>query len=66
MKTFAYITTMVGIIVLLAFLLSYPMMLLWNACLVPAVDGIHEVTWAQMLGITVLCALLFKPNTSSK
>jgi len=30
-----------------SFLLSWPVMMLWNGCLVPAVDGIHKIEWLQ-------------------
>lgn len=46
-------------------LLAYPVMLLWNGCLVGAVDGVKEVGWLQTWGLIVLCGVLFK-STSSK
>jgi hypothetical protein len=48
-----------------SFLLSWPVYMLWNGCLIDAVTGIKEVTWLQAWGITVLCSLLFKSNTSN-
>jgi len=63
------VTTVVGIIALVlavSFLLSWPVMMLWNGCLVGAVDGVHEVSWLQAWGISVLCGFLFKTNVSSK
>jgi hypothetical protein len=62
------ITTIVGIIGLVlavSFLLSWPVMMLWNGCLVGAVDGVHEVSWLQAWGISVLCGFLFKTNVSN-
>jgi len=59
----AIITAFVGVLViaiLFSFLLSYPLMLLWNLCLVPAVAGVAEVGWLQMWGISILFAFLFK------
>jgi len=50
----------VGGAVLVSFLFSYPLMLLWNGCLVPAIPGIQEVEWLQMWGI----ALLIKQMTT--
>lgn len=47
-------------IVLLSFLFSYPLMLLWNMCLVPAVTTLKEVTMLQMWGISILFLFLFK------
>lgn len=46
--------------VVLGFLLSYPAMILWNLCLVPAVTGLKEVEWLQMWGIIVLASSFFK------
>ena len=64
------ITTIVGAIMfgiagllLLSFLLSLPVYLLWNGCLVGAVAGVSEVSWLQAWGLTVLCGFLFKTST---
>jgi hypothetical protein len=63
--------TIVGAIVVgiagllaLSFLLSWPVYMLWNGCLVGAVAGVSEVTWLQAWGLTVLCGFLFKSNVS--
>lgn len=64
--TLAAAGTVIGIVIFLSFLLSYPVMLLWNGCLVPAVDGLREVSWLQMWGISILLGLLFKTNVSTK
>lgn len=50
--------------VLLGLLLSYPVMLLWNACLVPATSAVREIEWLQAWGIMVLSSLLFKSSVS--
>lgn len=55
-----------GVVVFLSFLLSYPLMLLWNGCLVGAVTIVKPVTWLQMWGVSILLGLLFKNSTSSK
>ena len=47
-------------ILFLSFLLSWPVFMLWNGCLVGAVAGVAEVTWLQAWGLTVLCGFLFK------
>ena len=54
-------TILVGLvgIVGLSFLLSWPVYMLWNGCLVDAIAGVKQVTWLQAWGITVLCSLLF-------
>lgn len=58
-----YIAPFIAYIVgymLVSFLLSYPLMLLWNYCLVDAVTVINPVTWLQMWGIGFLIACLIK------
>lgn len=49
----------------LGLLLSWPLSLLWNGCLVPAVSGLHEVGILQMWGITFICGCLFRSSSSS-
>ena len=66
-------TVMIGTIVLalvglvlLSFLLSWPVYMLWNGCLVGAVAGVSEVTWLQAWGLNLLCGMLFKTTVNSK
>lgn len=56
----------IGGILLLSFLLSWPVFMLWNGCLVDAVEGINEITWLQGWGISILFGLLFKSTNSGK
>jgi len=51
-------------ILFLSFLLSWPVFMLWNGCLVGAVAGVDEVTWLQAWGLTILCGFLFKTSVS--
>ena len=53
-------------LVLISFLLSWPVYMLWNGCLVGAVAGVGEVTWLQAWGLTILCGFLFKTTVSTK
>jgi hypothetical protein len=53
-------------LLLLSFLLSWPVYMLWNGCLVSAVAGVSEVTWLQAWGIVVLCGFLFKTTVNTK
>ena len=55
-----------AIVVVLGLLLSFPLMLLWNACLVPAVSGLSEITWMQAWGILIASNILFKNTTYKK
>jgi hypothetical protein len=53
-------------LVLISFLLSWPVYILWNGCLVGAVAGVTEVTWLQAWGLTILCGFLFKTTVNTK
>lgn len=55
-----------AVVVILGLLLSFPVMLLWNGCLVPAVSGLSEITWLQAWGILIVCNILFKSSSSTK
>jgi hypothetical protein len=55
-----------ALIAFISFVLSWPVMMLWNGCLVDAVTGLKEITWLQGWGISLLCGLLFKSHTGSK
>jgi len=62
-------TTFIGLIaisLLLSFLLAWPVMELWNQCLVPAVDGVKEIGWLQAWGLQFLVNLLFKMSIVNK
>ena len=54
----------ITLIVMLGLLLSFPIYLLWNYCLVGAITGINQISWWQAWGIMVLFGLLFKTNVS--
>ena len=53
-------------ILLLSFLLSWPVYFLWNECLVGAIDGIKEVTWLQAWGLNILSSFLFKTTVTAE
>lgn len=55
----AIVVTLVGVVAL-SFLLSWPVYMLWNGCLVDAITGVKEVTWLQAWGISILCGILIK------
>jgi len=64
-----YITAFIGLVlvlVLVSFLLAWPVMELWNQCLVPAVDGVKEIGWMQAWGIQFLFGILFKTTVNKK
>ncbi len=55
----------IALLLFVSFLLSWPVYMLWNGCLVGAVTGVSEVTWLQAWGLTVLCGFLFKSNVGN-
>ena len=46
--------------ILLGMLLAWPVMLLWNAYLVPALTIVKSITWLQAWGIMIMVSL-FRP-----
>lgn len=53
-------------VIVLTVVLAWPVQLLWNTSLVPAVDGINQITFWQALGINFLASILFKsPKVTS-
>ena len=65
-ETFITIIGAIVFLVFLSFLLSWPVYMLWNNCLVGAVDGVNQVTWLQAWGINFLFGILFKPSITTK
>ena len=49
----------------LSFLLAWPVMLLWNGCLVDAVTVVKPIGWLQAWGITILTGFLFKTSVTT-
>jgi hypothetical protein len=56
----------IGMLVIIAVFMAWPVQYLWNNCLIPAVDGTHPIGFWQALGLNVLFGILFKANVSSK
>ena len=68
-QIFNFVTMVAGIIMFilaLSFLFSWPVFMLWNGCLVGAINGVNTVTWLQAWGISVLASMLFKSSATSK
>jgi hypothetical protein len=55
----------IALIALAAILMAWPTQLLWNGCLVPAVNGVHEIGFWQALGLNFLFSILFKATAKS-
>ena len=53
----------IGLIVVLGLLISWPLMLLWNWCVVGLIAGVAPITsiW-KAWGLLVVCGLLFKAS----
>ena len=66
MNIIGTIVTTLALLVLLSFLLSWPVFMLWNGCLVGAVTGVNEIGWLQAWGLQFLFNLLFKTSISTK
>ena len=69
MKVMEVLFTVLGgivFLVMLSFLLSWPVYMLWNGCLVDAVTGVKEVTWLQAWGLNFLFGILFRHTTKIK
>lgn len=68
MEKLGIVVAALGILLITAILMAWPVMYLWNNDLVPAVDGVHEIGFWQALGLNVLFGILFKTtvNTNSK
>ena len=49
-----------------SFLISLPVYLLWNSCLVGAIDGVKEITWMQAWGINLLVGLMVQTKVETK
>jgi len=60
------VLTFVILVVFIGLALSFPVMLLWNYCFVPAVNGVNEIGWLQAWGLMILCSFLFKTTVSTK
>jgi hypothetical protein len=56
----------IAFLVLVSFLLSWPVWMLWNGCLVDAISGVREITWLQAWGISILFGFLFKTTVHHK
>ena len=69
MRVFELFITVIGalaFLLFLSFLLSWPVFMLWNGCLVDAVTGVKEVTWLQAWGLNILAGLMFGKTGFSK
>lgn len=62
-KVIGVIGVVVFIYVFLGLLFAFPVMWLWNGCLVPAVPAVANIGWLQAWGIMILTSMLFKTTS---
>ena len=65
-EKFEAFTLAIIMLVLYGVLLAWPVQVLWNGCLIQAVDGLNPITFWQALGINILFSMLFKKSSNSK
>jgi hypothetical protein len=63
-KIIGTIGVFLGVAILVGLIISFPVMLLWNGCLVPAITGVNEIGWMQAWGLTVLSTVFFKTTVT--
>ena len=61
----AFIIVVAGAL-FVSFLLAWPVMELWNGCLVPAVEGTNQIGWLQAWGLQFLINMLFNVSIVNK
>ena len=65
-EKFEAFTLAILMLVLYGILLAWPVQVLWNGCLIQAVDRLNPITFWQALGINILFSMLFKKSSNSK
>lgn len=63
-KIIGIIGVFLAVAILVGLIISFPVMLLWNGCLVPAITGVNEIGWMQAWGLTVLSTVFFKTTVT--
>ena len=55
----------IALLVFISFLLSWPVMMLWNGCLVDALTIAKPIGWMQAWGLSTLASFFFKSTSTS-
>ena len=63
---FAFIIVYLLGVCVMGLILAWPIQLLWNACLVPAIETVNPITFWQSLGLMILAHSLFNSTTPKK
>lgn len=66
MEKVGLVLAALGMLSVTAIVLAWPTQLLWNGCLVGAVDGINPIGFWQALGLNFLFGILVKNSSNSK
>lgn len=64
-KTLGTILAVIFVAALISIIVAFPIMWLWNVCLVPAIPMLAKITFWQALGIKFLFSLLSASGSSS-
>lgn len=64
MEKLGLVLAALGMLAVTAVILAWPTQLLWNGCLVGAVDGINPIGFWQALGLNFLFGILIKNNSN--
>ncbi|CAB4143620.1 hypothetical protein UFOVP449_234 [uncultured Caudovirales phage] len=59
------LSTVIGVLVVIALLMGLPLMLLWNY-LMPDIFGLTKITFWQAVGINFLASILFNKHYNSE
>jgi hypothetical protein len=59
------IATVIGAFLLVAILMGFPLMVLWNL-LMPQLFNLPEIGFWQAVGLNFMCSIMFKGTSSSK
>lgn len=66
MNTAQNTLALIAALMFAAILFALPVQLLWNYCLVPAIEGINEIGFFQALGLNALTSIMFKSTIVKK
>lgn len=62
----AAITGVITVALVISFILSWPVYMLWNNCLVGSIDGVNTIDWLDAWGVLILSGFLFKSTPPTK
>jgi hypothetical protein len=64
MEKLIMVLGVIALVIIVAFLLAFPTMWLWNY-LMPVIFGLIKISFWQALAMNLLCGFLFKSTSSS-